>query len=78
MNVMITGIAGLLGSRLATWIIDNTEHNIIGVDDLSGGYIENIDTRQDRCKFYKLNTTSDVSELEEIFKKSHLPSHSGA
>jgi len=72
MNVMITGIAGLLGSRLATWIIDNTEHNIIGVDDLSGGYIENIDTRQDRCKFYKLNTTSDVSELGEIFKKEKI------
>ena len=42
-NILITGVAGLLGSRLATWIILNKpEYNIIGVDDLSGGYIENI------------------------------------
>ena len=26
MNVLITGVAGLLGSRLANWIKKNTEH----------------------------------------------------
>ena len=25
MNILITGIGGLLGSRLADWIIENTE-----------------------------------------------------
>ena len=42
MNILITGVAGLLGSRLADWIIENTEHTVIGIDDLSGGYKENI------------------------------------
>ena len=25
MNILITGVAGLLGSRLADWILNNTE-----------------------------------------------------
>ena len=38
MNVLITGVAGLLGSRLADWILENKpEVKVIGVDDLSGG-----------------------------------------
>jgi len=42
-KVLITGVAGLLGSRLADWIIQNRpEYDIIGIDDLSGGYKENI------------------------------------
>jgi len=43
-NVLITGVAGLLGSRLADWIIENKgdEYQVIGVDDLSGGFRENV------------------------------------
>ena len=35
-TILITGVAGLLGSRLADWLIENTNHSIVGVDDLSG------------------------------------------
>ena len=41
-TILITGVAGLLGSRLADWLVENTNHNIVGVDDLSGGYIDNV------------------------------------
>ena len=45
-TVLITGVAGLLGSRLADWIIENKpEVQVIGVDDLSGGYEENINPK---------------------------------
>lgn len=41
--VLITGIAGHLGSRLAKWILCNVSGvNVLGVDDLSSGYRENI------------------------------------
>ena len=35
-TILITGVAGLLGSRLADWIIENKgdEYQVIGVDDL--------------------------------------------
>ena len=52
-TVLITGVAGLLGSRLANWIIKNQpECTVIGVDDLSGGYSSNIDPA---VKFYKMD-----------------------
>lgn len=46
MNVLITGVAGLLGSRLADWIIKNVpETYVVGMDDLSGGYRENVNKK---------------------------------
>ena len=34
-TILITGVAGLLGSRLADWITENkSEYKIIGIDDL--------------------------------------------
>ena len=52
-NILITGVAGLLGSRLADWIIENKpEYTVIGVDDLSGGYKENVNPK---VKFWQMN-----------------------
>ena len=52
-TILITGVAGLLGSRLADWIIENKpEYTVIGVDDLSGGYKENINPK---VKFWQMN-----------------------
>ena len=44
MKVLITGVAGLLGSRLADWIIENTDDEVIGIDDMSGGYEDNVNS----------------------------------
>ena len=68
MNILITGIAGLLGSRLADWIIENTNHKVIGIDNLSGGYIENVNKD---AVFYKLDLAHD--DLSDLFRK-HRPS----
>lgn len=65
MNILITGVAGLLGSRLADWILDNVECNIIGIDDMSGGYVENVDPR---VNLFKINLANS-NELEQIFEK---------
>ena len=47
-KVLITGVAGLLGSRLADWIIENKpEYKVVGIDDLSGGFEENINPKVD-------------------------------
>ena len=61
-NVLITGVAGLLGSRLADWIIENTDYNVIGIDDLSGGYLDNV---HNDVKLY----TNDLAteDIEHIF-----------
>ena len=46
MNILITGVAGLLGSRLADWIVENIpDAYVVGMDDLSGGYRENVNKK---------------------------------
>jgi UDP-glucose 4-epimerase len=65
MTVLITGVAGLLGSRLADWIIENhPDYKIIGIDDLSGGYHENIHSN---VIFHKINLINDTAKLKNIF-----------
>jgi len=44
MRILITGVAGMIGSNFAEWLIGNTSHEIIGIDNLLGGYKENIPT----------------------------------
>ena len=65
MNILITGAAGLLGSRLSDWIIENhPECTVIGIDDLSGGYMENL---HPQIKFHQVNLIED-GEVKSIFE----------
>ena len=52
MNILITGVAGLLGSNFARYVLENKGINIIGIDDLSGGYIDNV---PDGVDFYNIH-----------------------
>jgi len=72
MRVLITGVAGLIGSRLADWITENVaDCEIVGIDDLSGGYIENINPK---VIFYNLNLVTESEKLTEIFSR-HKPEY---
>jgi UDP-glucose 4-epimerase len=64
-TVLITGVAGLLGSRLADWLTENhPNYQIIGIDDLSGGYQENVNPK---VEFFNTNIIGDNIFL--IFEK---------
>jgi len=71
MKILITGVAGLLGSRLSSWIIDNIpDSHIIGVDDLSGGYREFVDNR---IHFHQLDCADDkFTELMDKEKPNYV------
>lgn len=64
MRVLVTGVAGLIGSRFSDWLIDNVPNvHVIGIDDLSGGYIENINPK---VEFHKLDlSTADLTHVFE-------------
>jgi UDP-glucose 4-epimerase len=69
-KILITGIAGLLGSRLADWIIQHhPEYKIIGIDDLSGGYKDNI---HPDVEFYLMDLKDE--KLKNIFEQ-HTPKY---
>ena len=67
-TVLITGVAGLLGSRLADWIIENKpEYKVVGIDNLSGGAKENINPA---VEFYQMDLITDP--IDNVFN-SHKP-----
>ena len=68
-NILITGVAGLLGSRLADWIIENKgdEYQVIGIDELSGGFKENIHSK---VIFYAHDLVT--GDLNQVFKENKI------
>jgi len=68
-TILITGVAGLLGSRLADWLIENkNEYRIIGIDDLSGGYIDNV---HPNVVFNNINIATNVLSLNDLFQSEN-------
>lgn len=66
MFVLVTGVGGLIGSKFTEWLFLNIpDINIVGIDDLSGGYIENIPVK---TIFNKISL-DDKIKVEEIFLK---------
>ena len=70
MTILITGVAGLLGSRLADYIIENHPNTkVVGIDDLSGGYKENLNPS---VIFYETNVLE--KSISTIFEE-HKPDY---
>ena len=73
-TVLITGAAGLLGSRLAEWIATNEPNTIVvGLDDFSGGYVSNLnfwygDGIFPNTRFYQTDMYS-LDEMNLLFKE---------
>jgi UDP-glucose 4-epimerase len=57
-KVLITGVAGFMGSHLADAFLAKG-HNVVGIDNLIGGYAENVPSAVD---FYQL----DLAHLDEL------------
>ena len=63
--ILITGVAGLLGSNMADYISKNhTDYGVIGIDNLFGGYIENVNKD---VIFFKRDLAFD--NIEDIFEQ---------
>ena len=71
MKVLITGVAGLLGSRLADWLIENhPEIGVVGMDDLSGGYKENVNPK---VEFWQMNLVQHpIENCFEVHKFDYV------
>lgn len=66
-SILITGVCGLIGSRMADWLLRNqSQYEVVGIDDLSGGYLEHLPAG---VVFYQINCCDDLSA---VFSK-HRP-----
>lgn len=67
-SILITGVAGLFGSNMADWLIENhPEYQVIGIDNLFGGYMENVN---EKVKFYKRDLSTD--SISDIFDENDI------
>jgi len=71
MRVLITGVAGFLGSRLADWIIEHIPNvELIGIDNLSGGYKENL---HDLVEFFPIDILDEkISEVFSTYRPDYV------
>ncbi len=69
MTIIVTGAAGFIGSSLCHWLIDNTEHTVIGIDNLSSGYADNLPFDA-RFRFLKMDVVNaeNVNKVFESYK----------
>lgn len=70
-TILITGIAGLLGSNLAKWIIKNhPEYRVIGIDAMIGGIETNIPP--EAFTYYRDLAKDDISGIFEQYKPDYV------
>lgn len=75
-KILITGIAGLLGSNLARFIRDYTDDQVVGIDDLSCGLASNIPRGIQWCELRIGNGSCDqVFAVEKPDVVYHLAAY---
>ena len=72
-KILVTGVAGFLGSHLSEKLAD-LGHEIIGIDNMIGGYEDNIPKK---IKFYKLDCC-DFEKIKKIMKGVDVVYHCAA
>jgi UDP-glucose 4-epimerase len=72
MKFFVTGVAGFLGSHIAERLIFE-DHEVVGVDNLIGGYIENV---PDRVDFHNFDLANLDSLNSGIMKNVDVVVHS--
>lgn len=67
-KVLVTGCAGMIGSHLSDKLI-NLNFEVIGIDNLSSGKIENLNHKMITSNNFYQNTITDKSLIKELFEK---------
>lgn len=71
-SILITGVAGLIGGKFADWVLEeHPEYEVVGIDNMFGGYIENVDNRvilyRRELSIDKISDIFDKHEFEYVF-----------
>ena len=71
-TILITGGAGFIGSSACQYYVDK-QFTVIACDNLSTGFLENIDSliQADKIKFYQLDICNK-NDLENVFNENRI------
>ena len=72
-KILVTGVAGFLGSHLAEKLCE-LNYEVIGVDNMSGGYKDNVTKK---VKFFNCDCC-DLKKMTEIMKDVDVVYHCAA
>lgn len=77
MQILVTGAAGYIGSHVVKQLLEDTDYEIIIIDNLSTGFentintLKSLDKSNSRIKFYNQDL-SLWDEVENIFKENNI------
>ena len=72
-KILVTGVAGFLGSHLSEKL-SNQGHDVIGIDNMAGGYEDNVPKN---IKFHKIDCC-EFKKVKEIMKGIEVVYHCAA
>src|SRR5690554_1699221 len=76
-RVLITGVAGFIGSNLLDFLLDTTDWNIVGIDDLSTGNKLNVEHNLSHQQFEFIEQTlfslKSLKEYDCVFHLAAFP-----
>ena len=77
MKVLITGVAGFIGSNLLDFLIEQTDWTITGIDNFSTGSAANIEGHKNNKRFTFIKKEclelSTIKDFDKIFHLAALP-----
>ncbi len=77
MKILVTGGAGFIGSNLVEKLLEDSNNEVIVIDDLSGGKREFIEPFFDKIKFYEKDLVWDIdncfSGVDEVWHLAANP-----
>jgi UDP-glucose 4-epimerase len=77
MQILVTGAAGYIGSHVVKQLLEQTDYEIIIIDNLCTGFettintLKSLDSTNKRIKYYNQNL-SDWEKVEDIFKENNI------
>jgi UDP-glucose 4-epimerase len=72
-KVLVTGVAGFIGSNLLDYLMKETDWEIVGVDNLSTGNPENINHHLSNSRFtFQEKTCAEITSLKDYQVVFHL------
>lgn len=71
-TILITGVAGLLGYNFATWLLNHTNHQVIGIDAMYDWGNHNEVPGDARYKFHRLDLVKHYEELDRIVEQNNV------